>query len=279
MTSCSAEEGAEQWSPTYCIERPRSIFAVLANCSLPRWPQETSPLLRPPPPVPVVGRGSRPVVPRIGTGGSLAGLGRDSPAPPNSPVSRRREELATIASRSLSSRACGLVNRCCGVPDAVEQKSEPQIMSPRVMHIIDDFNFALNQSTVPVVDPRRSIHSDNISARPVTSMGLSIYLYQERKITLVTTVQVNTVALVIAAIVVVVNNSVPQLAARLSWLLFLRVTADVLACVAFQKNSTNVPAAGLSLLWSRHGLLTVHGWLYYTLVAGCAVVVVLAGRA
>lgn len=303
------ELGGSAWCPTYCVERPPSLVAVLFRGPTSRSMPEGLPFASSSPRM-------SPRMTRVGTapgGGNFYGAavlhkgettGRVAPpTTPRSPdfyfhtqrystPSPFRDQLVAQSSwgGALRVNTMWCVHWFCGVLLA-EKAAEPAedglgSMSPRVMQLLDDYDSALIEAQAPRDHVRAAVGAGGhfgVQSVGTANAGPAIHLFQERRITLAAHLMASAAALLLASVCVpalklglFALNPV-LLGKRLGALVALRLLADLGACWAFSSSTEELQGVGRAVLWSRHRELSVlHAWLFRALVLACPVFVTLA---
>lgn len=140
-------------------------------------------------------------------------------------------------------------------------------MSPRVSLLLDEYDEALVECRL------------RTPAAQATRGGQAVYLLQDRKITFMTHLLVNTVALALAVLFVPALTlhrlQGRELATRAAGAVALRICSDTAACWTLEHTSSTVQYDSHSALWeSRHELVTLHGWCFRALASVCPLFVV-----
>lgn len=257
------------WSPSYCIERPESIFATLSSGALFSEPFEST-ALRP----------------------------SDQASPEDDGRSCCSCPWIELLCWNVSGRCAALWSRCksacCPQRFRSEEKRDeedtappkdaapPQAeaMSPRVSLLLDEHNHGV----ISCWAGRTELSRGN---------GHGVFLQQERKIALSTHFLCSTLALVIVTVALPIAKyasdhhrteflglrhiSAAELAIRAVAVLVLRVFADVVALRLLDQSASGPPGGDAPTLWeSRHELSTFHGWLFRALAATCPLFAVIA---
>lgn len=262
-TKTVEEVGLSEWSPTYCIERPRSMISTIMSGSLSRWPSEATPLSQ----GASSGQASQARAGRAAWGGRA---GDRISSPRAAAVQGKLRECWSRCREGCD--GCD----CCGPRASEPLADESGAMSPRVSYLMDEYNDAVIQC---MARPR--------SRKSGSSGSMAVYLYQERKLTFSTHLLGNTVALALAASCVPIllasgdlrfhTFQWTELVLRIVALLVLRCFADYLACWCLEYTSTEVHPDMRALLWETgYEMSTCHGWTYRVLMAVCPLFAVIA---
>eukprot|EP00419_Tripos_fusus_P014690 CAMPEP_0172737756 /NCGR_PEP_ID=MMETSP1074-20121228/118513_1 /TAXON_ID=2916 /ORGANISM="Ceratium fusus, Strain PA161109" /LENGTH=489 /DNA_ID=CAMNT_0013567235 /DNA_START=405 /DNA_END=1873 /DNA_ORIENTATION=+ len=144
------------------------------------------------------------------------------------------------------------------------ESSEFSPMSPRVSLLLDEYD-----------DSVIECHAGWAPSEEDCS-GLGVYLFQDRKLTFMTHLLGNTLALALAATCVPLFRlrfvSTGDLMMRVVVLVLLRMCADLAACVVLGWTTKDVRQDECLSLWGRrHEFATFHGWLLRVLVGICPV--------
>lgn len=138
-------------------------------------------------------------------------------------------------------------------------------MSPRVSHLLDEYDAAV------------------IDCQMGRGGGQSVYLFQDRKLSLTAHLLGSTAALCLATVACVFADvrshglGLPQIAVRVAVFFVVRAFTDIVACWALERSSLEVHQHGRAGLWeSRHELANFHGWMYRALVGIGAILAALA---
>jgi len=256
-----ATRDLDEKSPTYCIERPESIFATLASGVMVLDPSEST-LLCP----------------------SQEGeLPEDNPRSCSScsccPTYLQLLMRTNPFCRPL--RSCWM-STCGDDEDASDSAKTKAVtaMSPRVSLLLDEHNAGVIGSWAGRTDPTRGGHA-------------VVFFRQERKIALTSHFLCSTLALAIVTVALPVAKyagdnhrteflglrhiSATELAIRAVAVLALRVFADVVALRLLEQSATGARGGDSPSLWqSRSELSTFHSWFFRALAATCPLFAVIA---
>jgi len=156
-----------------------------------------------------------------------------------------------------------------------DKVSESGAMSPRVTHLMDEYNSML------IKNNESERHLGGGSSWSGIGGGSTIYLYQERKITFMTHLLCCTLALALAILFLTFFHihklSQTELIIRIFVAVALRILADFLACWTLEWICTDIHRDRRIILWEyRQELSTVNGWIFRALVAVCPLFAVIA---
>lgn len=255
----------DERSPTYCIERPESIFATLSSGVMVLDPSEST-LLCP----------------------SQEGELQEDNTRSCSSCSCCPDYLQLLM---RTNPVCRQVRSCwlsaCGRPQDDEDASNGAnskavtAMSPRVSLLLDEHNAGVIGCW---------------AGRTESSRGgghAVVFFRQERKIALTTHFLCSTLALAIVTVALPVAKyagdnhrteflglrhiSAPELAIRAVAVLVLRVLADIVALRLLEQSATGARGGDSPSLWqSRSELSTFHSWFFRALAATCPLFAVIA---
>jgi len=261
------------WSPSYCHDRPESIWSTLSNGALASELSETS---------------------------SLRGQDQGEDLAPNTPGDGRsclpvwldlccwkctwRMSLFWGWIKSTCPTRCRDI--CCPLSrtEKEDEGEEPSSikadspMSPRVSLLLDEHNTGVISCYTGRTELSRG-------------SGHGVFLRQERKIALSTHFLGSTLAIIIVTIAIPVAKygsdnykteflglrhiSAAELAIRAVVVLVLRVVADLVALRML--DAAMLQGGEAPTLWeSRHELSTFHGWFFRALAATCPLFAVIA---
>jgi len=261
------------WSPTYCIERPESIFSTLASGVLVSEPSESTSLRRDKVEDEDPSEGSaRSCCPvyiellfwKIGWMMRMAWDRCKSCCP-----TRCRDMCCPLSRSDEESEA---------KEEEPAKKDSP--MSPRVSLLLDEHNTGVISCYTGRTELSRG-------------SGHGVFLRQERKIALTTHFLGSTLALVIVTVALPISKyagdnyrteflglrhiSAVELAIRAVAVLVMRVVADLVALRMLELSADGPRGGEAPTLWeSRHELSTFHGWLFRALAATCPLFAVIA---
>lgn len=255
------------WSPSYCIDRPESIFATLSSGTL---------------------------VPEVSESTSLRQPSADQAASEDSKRSGCSCPWLELLCwtklewcKSVCPRRCA--DACCPTSrseetseggDAAPQQMDVSAMSPRVSLLLDEHNAGVISCWAGRTELSRG-------------SGHGVFLQQERKIAFTTHFLGSTLAVFIVAVALPVAKyagdnhrteflglrhiSAVELAIRTVAVLVLRAIADVIALRLLDLAATGPHGGEAPSLWdSRHELSTFHGWFFRALAATCPLFAVIA---
>lgn len=232
-------EEADQWAPSYVERRRPSMVAVAMSGSY-------------------TASESTPIAPRT----SSATQATDGAGDPEKDIDE--------ASSS------GWCNRLCAMcpswgkseSDARDDPAPSTLMSPRVSHLLDEYDSM-------VVQNRESYQASwKYRSSP------TLYLYQERKITFTTHLLGSFLACIfsVTAVAFLRIGAFPahELAARIILVIVMRIVIDFGSCWAFEYICKEIRPHRRAVLWEcRQELATIHGWLLRLLFAMCPVIPIL----
>eukprot|EP00747_Dinoflagellata_sp_TGD_P164072 gnl/TRDRNA2_/TRDRNA2_183510_c0_seq1.p1 gnl/TRDRNA2_/TRDRNA2_183510_c0~~gnl/TRDRNA2_/TRDRNA2_183510_c0_seq1.p1 ORF type:complete len:556 (+),score=61.33 gnl/TRDRNA2_/TRDRNA2_183510_c0_seq1:284-1951(+) len=250
--------GPDQWSPTYCIERPKTLLATVMSCSLSHLPNEKTRLTAQEAP---------------DNAGRLPAKSEAPPTNEEDPEAPWYKRYWASARRSFDSAGEKSRECCTSFKDTCSVESDGS-MSPRVSHLLEEYDSM-------VIKCR-----GGWNGLRGNSSGQIIYLFQERKITLLTHLLSSTLAFAIAASTVWLLRLHPQFAHTISWqeiliricvLLVLRILADLIACRVLEWSCEDLDQKGRCALWDgRADLSTWRAWAHRVIVGLCPLFAVVA---
>jgi len=268
----SPKEGAGHelgvWSPTYCIERPESIFATLSRGAFSLEPSESTSL-------------------RQSTADESEDAGRSCCSCPWLELLCWTTGAKLSAAWSWCKSACPkrCQDVCCPLSRSeadTEAAEAPKAaaMSPRVSLLLDEHNTGV----ISCWAGRTEVSKGS---------GPGVLLQQERKIAFTTHFLGSTLAVVMVTVALPIAKhasdnyhteflglrhiSAVELAIRAVAVLLLRVLADLIALRLLDLSAIGPQGGDAPTLWqSRHELSTFHAWLFRALAATCPLFAVIA---
>lgn len=229
-------------SPTYCLERRESAFLALADGVLVPQTSETTSL-----------RASE----------AITGM---SPSEPNGLL---WERISSACSTCYNTSTACCTQRCPSVLRWFSVSEEPELMSPRISQLLDDYDVGVILWTEP-------------------NKGFSAYFHQGWKIAVTTHLLGSTMALIFAVVLVPVlglHSKVHlwrhELLYRSLTLVGLRVLTDLAACHNLEREfgaAEDLQGNAYARLWeSRQELRTLQCWAFRVLGGICPLFAVVGG--
>lgn len=258
------------WSPTYCIERPESIFATLSRGAFALEPSESTSLRQQP-------------------ADESEDAGRSCSSCPWLELLCWTTGARLTAAWNWCKSACPkrCQDACCPLSRSEEDPEgedatppKAAAMSPRVSLLLDEHNTGV----ISCWAGRTEVSKGS---------GHGVFLQQERKIAFTTHFLGSTLAVVIVTVALPIAKhasdnysteflglrhiSAAELAIRAVAVLLLRVFADLVALRLLDLSAIGSQGGEAPTLWqSRQELSTFHAWFFRALAATCPLFAVIA---
>lgn len=235
-------EEADQWAPSYVDRRRPSMVAVAMSGSY--TASEATPI--------APSGTQRTEAYTIHTPGPDPDPEKDEGEAPSSGWRDRVCSMCTFSAKS----------------DARENPAQSTLMSPRVSHLLDEYDSM-------VVQNRESYQTSwKYRSSP------TLYLYQERKVTFTTHLLGSFLACIFSVIAVAFLRigvfPAHELVLRIILVIVLRIITDFGSCWAFEYICKEIRPHRRAVLWEcRLELATFHGWFLRLLFAMCPVIPIL----
>lgn len=228
------EAGAACWSPAFCLTRPNSFVATLLSGSM----SSQSP-----------GRGE---AERLRPNSASSG-GDTMAAPTLGPRKSSRDEgfMNRLIPLLSDGRSCGPRGGMDLATSSSDRQESGDKMSPRVSVLLDEYDACIIENKLGQIGG---------------STGQAVYLFQDRKMTFLTHLFGNTLAVVLAVVCIPILQLREFHAREWMWrtilIVGLRFLSDVLACWFLELHHTDANGEGNESMWMhRHEMATVHSWM------------------